>query len=68
MPKGAKVVAKCGGCGSQTIKAKKAGRVTLTKLVGKTRRAPARTVEIRVTLGKTGTGTYSFGATGAYVK
>ena len=34
VPKGAKVVAKCSGCGSQTVKAKQLGRVSLTKLVG----------------------------------
>jgi hypothetical protein len=64
VPKGAKVVARCGGCGSQTVKAKKAGRVALSKLVGKTARAGA-TIELRVTLGRTGTGDYRFGATGA---
>ena len=36
VPKGAKVLARCRGCGSQTIKAKRLGRVSLTKLVGKT--------------------------------
>jgi hypothetical protein len=64
VPKGAKVVARCSGCGSQTIKAKKLGRVTLSKLVGKTVRAGG-TIEIRVTLGRTGTGDYRFGAIGA---
>ena len=67
VPKGAKVVARCKGCGSQTIKAKRLGRVSLTKLVGKTVPAGA-SIEIRVTLRKTGTGTYRFGATGAYFK
>jgi len=65
--KGSKIVAKCAGCGSQTIKVKKAGRVTLSKLTGKTI-ANGRSVEIKVTLGRTGTGAYRFGATGAYVK
>jgi len=66
VPKGAKVVAKCSrGCGSQTIKAKRLGRVSLTKLVGKSVPAGA-TVQIRVTLGKTGSGRYVFGATGSY--
>ena len=37
VPKGAKVVAKCSGCGSQTVKAKRFGRVSLTKLVGQER-------------------------------
>jgi hypothetical protein len=66
VPKGAKVVAKCGsGCGSQTVKAKRFGRVSLTKLVGRTVRAGTN-VEIRVTLAKTGTATYKYGATGSY--
>jgi hypothetical protein len=66
VPKGAKVVAKCSrGCGSQTIKAKRLGRVSLTKLVGNNVPAGA-TVQVRVTLGKTGTGRYVFGATGSY--
>jgi hypothetical protein len=67
VPKGAKVVAKCGGCGSQTVKASKTGRVTLSKLIGKTV-ASGKSVEIKVTLGKSGDGTYRFGATGNYVK
>ena len=57
VPKGAKIVAKCSGCGSQTVKAKRFGRVPLTKLVGKNVRAGTK-IEIRVTLAKTGTGTY----------
>jgi hypothetical protein len=66
VPKGAKVVASCGsGCGSQTVKAKRFGRVKMTKLLGKSVRA-GRNVEVRVTLGKTGTGTYKYGATGSY--
>ena len=55
VPKGAKVLARCSGCGSQTIKAKRLGRVSLTKLVGKTVPAGA-SIEIKVTLRKTGTG------------
>jgi hypothetical protein len=65
VPKGAKVVAKCRGCGSQTIKAKRFGRVALSKLVGKSVAAGTK-IEIRVTLGKTGSGTYVHGATGSY--
>jgi hypothetical protein len=65
VPKGAKVVAKCSGCGSQTVKAKRFGRVSLSKLVGKNVRAGTK-VEIRVTLAKTGSGTYVYGATGSY--
>jgi hypothetical protein len=67
VPKGAKVVAKCSGCGSQTVKAKKTGRVSLDKLVGKSVRGGGN-IEVRVTLGKSGTGTYKFGATGSYFK
>ena len=67
VPKGARVVAKCSGCGSQTVRVKKTGTVTLNKLVGKTVRA-GRNVEIRVTLGRTGRGNYRFGATGSYFK
>jgi hypothetical protein len=65
VPKGAKVVAKCGGCGSQTVKATRFGRISLNKLVGKSVRAGTK-VEIKVTLAKTGTGTYKYGATGSY--
>jgi hypothetical protein len=65
VPKGAKIVAKCSGCGSQTVKAKRFGRVSLSKLVGKNVRAGTK-VEIRVTLGKSGSGTYVYGATGSY--
>jgi hypothetical protein len=66
VPKGAKVVASCGsGCGKQTVKATRFGRVSLNKLVGKTARQGAK-VEIKVTLGKSGTTTYKYGATGSY--
>ncbi|HWK27295.1 MAG TPA: hypothetical protein VNS09_12080 [Solirubrobacter sp.] len=67
VPKGAKVTARCTGCGSQTVKAKRFGRVSLSKLVGK-RVAAGGTVELRVTLGHSGKGQYKFGATGAYFK
>ena len=67
VPKGAKLVAKCKGCGSQTVRAKKQGRVVFNKLVGKTVRAGSN-IELRVTLAKTGRGTYEFGATGSYFK
>ncbi len=66
VPKGAKVVARCTpGCGSQTIKAKRLGRVSLTRFVGRSAPAGAK-VSIRVTLGRTGKGRYVFGATGSY--
>lgn len=67
VPKGAKIVARCSGCGSTTVKAKKQGRVSLDKLVGKSVRAGGN-IEIRVTLGRAGTGTYKFGATGSSFK
>ena len=52
---------------STTVKAKRTGRVTLSKLVGKTVRKGGK-IEIRVTLAKTGTGIYRFGATGSYFR
>jgi hypothetical protein len=67
VPKGAKVVARCSGCGSQTVKAKRRGRVSLTRLVGRSVRAGG-SVQVRVTLGRTGSGTYRFGATGSYFR
>jgi hypothetical protein len=67
VPKGAKVVARCGGCGSQTVKAKRSGTVNLSKLVGRSVSA-GKTVEVRVTMAARGGGTYKFGATGRYRK
>jgi hypothetical protein len=67
VPKGARVVAKCSGCGSQTVRVKKAGTVSLNKLVGKSVRAGGK-IELRITLGKQKRGTYKFGATGSYFK
>ena len=65
VPKGAKVRAKCGGCGTATVKAKRFGRVSISKLVGKTVRAGTK-IQLRVTLGKSKKGTYKYGATGSY--
>jgi hypothetical protein len=66
VPKGAKVVASCGsGCGKQTVKTKKTGKVVLNKLVGKTARAGGK-VTLKVTMGKNKSGTYKYGATGSY--
>jgi hypothetical protein len=62
VPKGAKVVARGAG-GSQTVKAKRAGRVTLSKLVGRSAVAGS-SVQVSITLRRTGSGTYRFGATG----
>jgi hypothetical protein len=67
VPKGAKVTARCGGCGSQTVTAKRQGRVTMSKLVGRTARAGTN-VEIKVTMRRTGSGRYKFGATGISFK
>jgi hypothetical protein len=67
VPKGAKIVARCGGCGSQTVKAKKAGTVNLTKLIGRAVSA-GKTVEVSVTMKAGGSGIYKFGATGRYRK
>ena len=66
-PKGAKVSARCSGCGSQTVKAKKAGNVDLSRFVGRAVSA-GKSVEVRVTLARQKTGTYRFGATGKYSK
>lgn len=67
LPKGAKVTARCGGCGSQTITAKRHGRVSLNKLVGRTARAGS-SVEVKITMRRTGSGRYRFGATGISFK
>jgi hypothetical protein len=67
VPKGAKIVAKCAGCGSETVKAKKAGTVDLKRLVGRSV-AAGKTIELRVTMGASGKGTYRYGATGRYRK
>jgi len=66
VPKGATVKARGGGT-TQTVKAKKAGKVTLSKLAGRSANAGS-SIELRVTLGRTGSGKYKFGATGAYFK
>jgi len=63
VPKGAKVVAKAGGA-TQTVKAKKTGRVKLPKLVGKTAAAGSK-VSVSVVMTKNGTGKYRYGAFGA---
>ena len=67
VPKGAKVTARCAGCGSQTVTAKRQGRVTLSKLVGRTARSGG-SVEVKITMRRTGTGRYRFGATGISFK
>ena len=66
MPKGAKVVAKCSGLRL----ADGQGQALRPRLAVQARRARAwragTKIEIRVTLGKSGTGTYVYGATGSY--
>jgi hypothetical protein len=64
VPRGAKVVARCSGCGSQTVTARRRGRVTLSRMVGRAVRSGG-SVEVRVTMRRTGNGTYRFGATGS---
>jgi hypothetical protein len=63
VPRGARVRASCPGCGSQTIRVRRAGRVSLNRLVGRDVRA-GRVVKVRVTMGRSGNGLYRFGATG----
>ena len=64
VPKGAKLEAKCAGCGTQKATAKKQGRVTISGLAGKTVRAGSK-ITLTVTLGRTGTGKYKYGAQGS---
>ena len=55
VPKGAKVSASCTGCGSQTVTAKRQGRVTLNRLVGRIARAGG-SVEVKITMRRTAPG------------
>lgn len=65
VPKGAKVSGSCSACHfSQTLKAKRSGRLTLTGLAGRTAPAGAK-IRLRVTMPRTGKGNYRFGATGS---
>lgn len=63
VPKGGKVVVRCGGCGSQTVKARRTGTVELSRFLGRTANAGA-TISVKVTMARNGTDTYRFGATG----
>ena len=65
VPKGGKVLVRCGGCGSQTVKARRTGTVELSRFTGRTARAGA-TISVKVTMARNGTGTYRFGATGKF--
>jgi hypothetical protein len=64
VPKGAKLVVTCPGCGTQKATAKKQGSVKFPKLAGKTVRSGAK-VTLKVTLGHSGTGKYKYGAIGS---
>jgi hypothetical protein len=66
VPKGAKVTGRCGGCPTQTVRARRAGTVTLNKLVGHHVRAGSK-VQLRVTMRRTGRGKYKYGATGKLI-
>lgn len=63
VPKGGKVVVRCGGCGSQTVTARRTGTVELSRFAGRAASAGA-TISVKVTMARSGTGTYRFGATG----
>jgi hypothetical protein len=63
VPRGAKVIARCGGCPPTATRVRRAGRVALTRLVGRALRAGGN-LQVRVTLGPGGRGKYRFGATG----
>ena len=65
VPKGGKVVVSCGGCGSQTVRARRTGTVELSRFVGRTPNAGA-TISVKVTMARSGSGTYRFGATGKF--
>jgi hypothetical protein len=65
--KGAKIVARCGGCGSQTVKAKRRGVVDLGKLTGRAVNAGS-TISVRVTLRRQKKGKFRYGATGKYTR
>jgi hypothetical protein len=67
VPKGAKIVASCGGCGSQTVRAKRRGVVDLGKLTGRAASAGAA-ITVRVTLRRQKKGKYRYGATGKYTR
>lgn len=63
VPKGAKIVVRCAGCGSQTVRAKRQGTVYLDRFMGRAV-AAGKEVSVRVTMAATGNGKYKYGATG----
>jgi hypothetical protein len=65
VPKGAMVLARCGGCPTVSTVAKHA-TVDLKRLVGRSVSKGSK-VQLRVTLGRTGKGNYRFGATGVLI-
>jgi hypothetical protein len=64
--KRSKIVVRCGGCGSQTVRVKRSGKVELSRFVGRAARAGAN-ISVRVTMPRSRRGTYRFGATGKLV-
>jgi len=65
IPKGAKVVALCGGCPKQA-KTFRGGTIEFKKLYQRTVRNGSK-VQLRVTMGRTRSGRYKYGATGAQI-
>ena len=65
VPKGALVVAKCGGCKTQKVRSK-GKTINFKKMVGEIVPAGSK-VSVLATMGHTGKGQYRFGATGALV-
>lgn len=64
--KGARITVRCGGCGSQTVRARRAGTIELSRFAGRSVNAGA-TVSVRVTMPRARRGTYRYGATGKLV-
>lgn len=64
--RGARISVRCGGCGSQTVRVRRAGSVDLSRFAGRTANAGA-TISVRVTMPRARRGTYRFGATGKLV-
>jgi hypothetical protein len=65
VPKGAKVQARCGGCPTVTATARHS-TVEFKRLEGRVVRKGAK-IQLRATLGRTGSGNYKFGATGVLI-
>ena len=69
VPKGARAEVRCGRCGGGRVtrRARRAGTLRLPGFAGRTVPAGDR-IEVRVTLGKTGTGRYRHGAIGKFYR